>query len=55
MTYEELSIGGKLLCFALSLMPFGAGWLGDQTGRWMRRKYDERRARNRKNRHSFCR
>lgn len=54
MTYEELSIGGKAVCIALALSPFWMGWLGEQFGKWLRRKYDERKARKRKNRHSFC-
>jgi hypothetical protein len=29
MTYEELTIGGKAICWALVLMPFGAGWMGE--------------------------
>lgn len=45
MTYEELTIGGKAICWAFALMPFGAGWLGEQFGRWLRRQYETRRER----------
>lgn len=41
MTYEELTIGGKALCWAFALMPFGAAWLGEQFGRWLRYKYQQ--------------
>ena len=41
MTFEELTIGGKIICMALVLMPFGAGWLGEQFGRWLRGKYEQ--------------
>lgn len=42
-TYEQLSPIAQILFWVLFLVPFGAGWLGEQFGRWLRRKYDSRK------------
>lgn len=45
MTYEQLDTGGKIICFALALSPFWMGWLGEQFGKWLRRKYEQFKSR----------
>ncbi len=42
-TYEQLPPLAQALFWALFLVPFGAGWLGEQFGRWVRRKYEARK------------
>jgi len=42
-TVEQLPPLAQVLFWALFLAPFGAGWLGEQFGRWLRRKYDARK------------
>lgn len=45
MTFEELTPIGQTICVAFALMPFGAAWLGECFGRWLRRQYEARRER----------
>lgn len=45
MTFEELTPIGQAICIAFALIPFGAAWLGECFGRWLRRQYEARRER----------
>jgi hypothetical protein len=47
MTVEQLPPLAQVLFWSLFLAPFGAGWLGEQFGQWLRRKYESRKIKKR--------
>jgi len=47
MTVEQLPPLAQVLFWSLFLAPFGAGWLGEQFGQLLRRKYEARKIKKR--------